>query len=111
MPQLLLCSDDREVGRRLEGRGAATRRALRRRIENAERHAAWESPEQLRRAENRRRLLRHRVTEGAGQLGRTSDAPAVVQTLTAAVDRIAVHVEAEEAAPAHEERSSLVEEG
>src|SRR5207247_842789 len=39
-----------------------------------------------------------------------SDAPAVVESFAAAVDRVAVDVEAEQTAPGDEERTSLVEE-
>src|SRR5215831_3020394 len=83
--------------------------ALRRRIENAERETVRESADELRRSENRRRLLRHRVAVGPGQFWRATDATTVVQTFARAVDVVAVHVEPEQAATRDKEWPALIE--
>ncbi len=101
---------DGEVRQRLVRRVARARGALRGRVEQAEGEPARKAAEQLGGAEDRGRLLRHRVAVGAGQLRRAPDAPAVVQPLAVAVDLVAVDVEAEQPAPGHEERPALVEE-
>ena len=66
---------------RLVRRVARARLALRHRVEHADREAARESADQLRGAEDRRRLQRHGVAVDAGELRRAADAAAVVEVL------------------------------
>src|SRR6185312_7814369 len=66
--------------------------------------------QQLRGAEDRRRLRWHGVAVRPGELWRAPDPPAVVKALVAAIDLVAVDVEPEQPASGDEEGPPFVEE-
>src|SRR5438093_3582171 len=108
--EILSGANDGVICRWLVSSIARTGCALRCGIEHANRETARKSTEQLAGAEDSYRLEGDGVPVDASERWCSSDAPAVIESFAAAVDRVAVDVEAEQAASGDEERTSLVEE-
>ena len=108
--EILRSAHDGEVRPWLEGRITGTRCAFSHGVEYADRRSVREPTQELRGAEDRRRLQWNGIAIDAGQLGRPADASTIVERFAVAVDGAAVHVEAEQPASGDEEWAPLVEE-